>query len=410
MAKRRELLGAVAAMGAGAGLMGWTGDALAQRRAAPHAAAKKPAAPPPPSDPASTPLGPVDTQARQAILIDVNTGAVLLEKNADERMTPSSMTKLMTMYIVFDMIRQGRLRMDQELPVSERAWRMGGSKMFVDLGSQVPVKDLIQGVIVQSGNDACVVFAEAISGSEDQFAELMNDYGKKFGLKGSNFRNSSGWPDPNQYMTARDLTIIARKLLQDFPQEAQYYNERSFRWNNITQENRNPLLARMAGADGLKTGHTDDGGYGLVGTVKRGDRRLLLVVNGLGTMRARGEEGERLLEWGFREFDNVTLFRAAETVEEAPVYLGDRPTVPLVGGRDLVLTLPRGWRKNLEVKVSYSAPLQAPVAKGQEVGKIHVSGQGVPEMSLPLIAGADVGKMGLVARIPAVIGRWVSGS
>ena len=403
MPNRRELLGAVALLG----LTAHAGEALAQRRAPAHRA---PAPPPVPTSPASTPLGPVDTIAKQAILIDTTTGATLLDKNSDERMTPSSMTKLMTMYVVFDMLKQGRLRMDQTLPVSERAWRMGGSKMFVELGSQVPVEKLIQGVIVQSGNDACVVFAEAISGSEDQFVVLMNDYGRKFGLKGSNFRNASGWPDPDHYMTARDLTIVARRLMNDFPQESQYYNERSFEWNGIKQANRNPLLARMAGADGLKTGHTEDGGYGLVGTAKRGDRRLLLVINGLAVERSRGEEGERLLEWGFREFDNVTLFRAADTVESAPVYLGDSATVPLVGGRDLILTLPRSWRRNLEVKVSYDSPLKAPVAKGAEVGRINVSGQGVPEMTLPLIAGADVGRMGLVSRIPAVVGHWVSGS
>ncbi|MBC9209471.1 D-alanyl-D-alanine carboxypeptidase, partial [Roseomonas aerophila] len=370
---------------------------------------RAPATPAAPTSPASTPLGPVDTQAKQAILVDADTGAILLDKNADERMHPSSMSKLMTAYVVFDMLKQGRLRLDQTLTVSERAWRMQGSKMFVELGSQISVNDLLHGVIVQSGNDACIVLAEGISGSEQQFAELLNEYGKKIGLTNSNFRNSTGWPDPEHLMTCHDLATLARRIINDFPEYYNLYSVRSFQWHGISQENRNPLLGRVPGADGLKTGHTEDGGYGLTSSVKRGDRRLILVVNGMGSMRARGEESERLMEWGFREFENVVLFRASDTVEEAPVYLGDRATVPLVGGKDLVMTLPRQWRRNLTVKLRYEGPIPAPIAKGQEVGSLDVSGQGVPPMTMPLYAGADVSKLGVLSRIPAVIGRWISG-
>jgi len=404
MAKRRGMIGAVAALGLSGGVL--AGEAAAQGR--PQRPSRAPA--PPPGPPASTPLGPVDTAARLALIIDADTGAVLLEKNADERMPPSSMSKLMTMYVVFDMLKQGRLRMDQELPVSERAWRMGGSKMFVQLGSSVKVEDLIRGVIIQSGNDACIVLAEAISGSETQFAETLNEYGRKLGLTGSSFRNATGWPDPEHRMTCRDLSVLARRLINDFPEYFRIYSERSFVWNNITQENRNPLLGRVAGADGLKTGHTDEAGYGLTGTAKRGDRRLILVVNGLNSMGARREETERLMEWAFREFENVSLFRAADTIEEAPVYLGDRLKVPLVGGQDVVLTLPRQWRRNLQVKLRYDSPVPAPIAKGQELGKLEVSGSGVPAMSVPLLAGADVARLGLIPRIPAVLGRMVGGS
>lgn len=378
------------------------------RRANPSAQqreARQPA--PPPGPPAQTPLGPMDTLALQAILIDADTGAVLLEKNADELMPPSSMSKLMTMYVVFDLLKQGRLRMEQELPVSERAWRMGGSKMFVEVGTSVKVEDLARGVIVQSGNDACIVLAEAISGSEQQFAELLNDYARRIGLHNSTFRNATGWPDPEHRMTARDLTILAQRIINDFPEYYQLYSERSFTFSGISQGNRNPALARVPGADGLKTGHTEEAGYGLTASAKRGERRLILVVNGLPSMRARAEESERLLEWGFREFENVVLFRASDTVEEVPVYLGSRPTVPLVGGRDLVLTMPRQWRRSLQVRVHYEAPLTAPVSKGQELGRMDVAGQGVPEMSLPLIAGADVERLGLIPRIPAVLGRWL---
>jgi D-alanyl-D-alanine carboxypeptidase (penicillin-binding protein 5/6) len=363
----------------------------------------------PPASPAATPLGPLDTGARQAIVVDFDTDAVLLEKNADERMPPSSMSKLMTMYMVFDMLKQGRLKLDQELPVSERAWRMGGSKMFVHVGNTVPVEALMRGVIVQSGNDACVVFAEAISGSEQQFAEAMNEKAREIGLTSSTFRNATGWPDPEHRTTCRDLARLAKRIIADFPQYYSYYNERSFRWNDITQENRNPALARVPGADGLKTGHTEEAGYGLTASAKRGERRLILVFNGLPTMRARAEESERLLEWGFREFENVSLFRAGETVEEVPVHLGDRRTVPLVGGRDVVVTLPRQWRRNLQARLRYDAPVAAPIAKGRELGRLEISGQGVPPMSLPLLAGADVNRLGLVPRIPAVLAQLIVG-
>ncbi|WP_240790968.1 D-alanyl-D-alanine carboxypeptidase family protein [Roseomonas sp. AR75] len=400
--RRRDVMLAAAGL-AGSPLIAT--PALAQQRRPQRQAA--PAAPP--STPASSPLGPIDVVARQVLMLDFDTGAVLLEKNPDERMPPSSMSKLMTMYVVFDLLKQGRLTMDQQLPVSERAWRMGGSKMFVQIGTQISVENLTRGVIVQSGNDACIVLAEGIAGSEQQFAELMNEYARRIGLRNSTFRNSTGWPDPEHRMTARDLATLARRIIVDFPEYYRIYNERSFRWNDITQENRNPALARVPGADGLKTGHTEEAGYGLTASAQRGERRLILVLNGLPSMRARAEESERLLEWGFREFDNVVMFRAAETVEEVPVYLGERSTVPLVAGRDLILTMPRQWRRSLQARVRYDAPVTAPVAKGQELGKLLVSGQGVPEMEVALIAGADIERLGLISRIPAVVGRWFGG-
>jgi D-alanyl-D-alanine carboxypeptidase (penicillin-binding protein 5/6) len=406
MASRRELIGGV--FGA-LPLSLLAEQAFAQQRQAPAQPARR-APPRPEGTPVSTPVGNVDVLARQALIVDFETGATLLDKNADDRMPPSSMSKLMTMYVVFDRLKQGRLQMDQMLPVSERAWRMGGSKMFVDLGQQVRVEDLIRGVIVQSGNDACIVLAEAISGSEQQFAELLNETGRRIGLTNSNFRNSTGWPDPEHRMTARDLSILARRLITDFPDYYRFYNERSFRFSNISQDNRNPLLARVPGADGLKTGHTEEAGYGLTGSAIRDGRRVILVVNGLASMRARAEESERLMEWAFREFEAVTLFRAQDTVENVPVYLGERRTVPMVGGRDITLTLPRRWRDRLEVRVRYQAPLTAPVMRGQTIGELQVAGQGVPTLSVPLVAGADVEKLGLLPRIPAVIGRWVSGA
>lgn len=403
--RRALLLPAASALAAGTLPL----PALAQPRQQQRQGANRGPAPPPGS-PATTPLGPFETIARQALIVDFDTDATLLEKNADERMHPSSMSKLMTMYVVFDMLKKGRLKLDQELPVSERAWRMQGSKMFVQVGTQVPVEALLRGVIVQSGNDACVVFAEAISGSEQQFAELLNQTAREIGLTNSTFRNATGWPDPEHLMTCRDLARLARRMINDFPEYYRIYNERSFTWNGISQENRNPTLARVPGADGLKTGHTEEAGFGLTSSAKRGDRRLILVFNGLPSMKARGEESERLLEWGFREFENVVLFKAEDVVEEVPVHLGNRRTVPLVGGKDMIVTLPRSWRNKLQARLRYDAPLQAPVAKGQELGRLEVSGQGVPNLSLPLLAGADVERLGLIPRIPAVIGSWFAGS
>lgn len=399
---RRAMIGASASLGLAA-------PALAQSRQ-PAQPPRQPARPAgPPATPAQSPIGPVDTIARSVLLVDFETGATLLNKQGDERLPPASMSKLMTMYAVFEEVKAGRLRMDQQLHVSDAAWRMGGSKMFLERNTSVPVEDLARGVIIQSGNDACVVFAEHISGSERAFADMITNLGRQIGLTSSTFRNATGWPDLEHRMTARDLATLARRIIVDHPEHYRFYSERSFRWNNITQENRNPLLGRVAGADGLKTGHTEEAGFGLTASVRRGERRLILVVGGLPSMRARGEEAERLIEWGFREFDNVVLFRAADTIEEVPVHLGERRTVPLIGGREVVATVPRGWRETLQARIRYDAPVSAPVVKGQELGRLEVSGRGVPPMTLPLYAGADVERLGVLARIPAVLSRMIGG-
>jgi D-alanyl-D-alanine carboxypeptidase (penicillin-binding protein 5/6) len=358
--------------------------------------------------PATTPLGPVDTAARWAYIMDYNTGASLLEKDADVQMPPSSMTKLMTIYIVYERLKQGKLKLRDQLLVSDKAWHMGGSKMFVQVGTQVAVEDLIRGIIVDSGNDACVVLAEAIAGSEEQFVELMNQKAKDLGLTNTNYRNSTGWPDPDQHMSCRDIAMLARRIIRDFPEYYHYDEEKTFKYNNIEQQNRNPLVQRGT-ADGLKTGHTEAGGYGLAASTKRGDRRVILVLNGLDSMHQRFEEAERLMDWAFQNFEDVTLFAAGDVVERVPVWLGTNPTVPLVGGRDLVMTMPRNWRKSASIKVDYNAPLRAPVAKGTTLGKLTVSGDGVPAMEVPLLAGEDVPKMGLPGRAIAVLSHYITG-
>lgn len=391
-----------------------TGSALAALPAAaqqPRRPAQRPGRrePAPTGSPATTPLGPLDTAAKYALILDFNTGAVLLDKEGEVPMPPSSMTKLMTAYIVYGMLKSGRLTLNQELPVSERAWRMQGSKMFVPLGEGVKVEDLIRGVIVQSGNDACIVLAEAVAGSEEQFAELMNAKAKELGLTNSTFRNSTGWPDPQQRMSCHDIATLARRIIVDFPEYYHYDSEKTFKYNNINQENRNPLVQKGV-ADGLKTGHTEEGGYGLVASAQRGGRRVVVVVNGLTSMHQRAEESERLLEWSFREFENVTLFTAGDTVETAKVWLGAKPTVPLVGGKDLVITMPRQWRRSASVQVEYKTPVPAPVGRGDVLGRLVVSGQGVPGMEVPLLAGADVPKLGLPGRALAVLSHYTLGS
>lgn len=404
MLNRRLLLAATALAPALAPAAG-----LAQARRPNGTLRRVPPSPPPTGNPATTPLGPLDTAAKWALIMDFNTGATLLEKEGDVPMPPSSMTKLMTAYIVYSMLKVGRLQLTQELPVSERAWKMQGSKMFVPVNGSVKVEDLIRGMIVQSGNDACIVLAEAIAGSEEGFVELMNQKAKELGLQVANFRNSTGWPDPAQRMSCRDIATLARRLISDFPEYYKYDAEKSFKFGNISQENRNPLVQKGL-ADGLKTGHTDEGGYGLCASAQRAGRRVIVVVNGLTSMHQRAEESERLLEWSYREFENVTLFTAGDTVENAKVWLGAARTVPLVGGRDLVLTMPRQWRRSARIAVEYPSPVPAPISRGDVLGKLTVAGQGVPSMEMPLLAGADVGRLGLPGRAIAVVSRMVTGS
>ncbi|MCL2429482.1 MAG: D-alanyl-D-alanine carboxypeptidase [Alphaproteobacteria bacterium] len=402
MLNRRSVLLAGAAVMAAA-------PALAERRAATRGAGRGKEAEQSSGTPANTPAGPIDTAARWAFISDFNSGATLLDKDADVPMPPSSMTKLMTAYIVYSALKEGKLKLTDELPVSERAWKMGGSRMFVQLGTSVKVEDLIRGMIVQSGNDACIVLAEAIAGSEEQFVDQMNAKAKQLGLTNSTFKNSTGWPDPEHHMSCRDIATIARRIIQDFPEYYHYDSEKTFKYNNIDQQNRNPLVQKGS-ADGLKTGHTEDGGFGLVASSQRTGRRVIVVLNGMSSMHQRAEESERLMDWAFREFEDVTLFAAGDVVDRAPVWLGSMATVPLVGGRDLIVTLPRNWRRNANISVQYDAPIRAPIAKGDRVGQLVVSGNGVPAMDLPLLAGADVFKLGLPGRALAVLSHYVAGS
>lgn len=347
--------------------------------------------------PGMTPLGPLDTVARWACVLDYDSGAVLLDKRADERMPPSSLTKMMTAYVTFGMLRAGRLKLDQALPVSERAWRMQGSKMFVPLGQSVPVQDLIQGMVIQSGNDACIVLAEGIAGSEEQFVALMNDTAAKLGLKSSHFMNATGWPAEDHYMSARDVAYLALRLIHDFPEYYHFFSEKEFVFNKIRQENRNSLVVKGL-ADGLKTGHTDAGGFGLCASSARDGRRVILGINGLPTAAARGREGERLMGWAFANFETAQIVRKGELLDQVPVWMGTAASVPLVAGQDFKLLLPHGWRNGTHIALDYDAPLRAPVQEGQEVGQLTITLPGGRSARVPVVAGQSVQELGFLGR------------
>ena len=352
-------------------------------------------------------VGPIDTQARAALVMEVETGTVLLDKNADERIPPASMSKLMTAYVVFKYLKEGRAKLEDELPVTEKAWRTGGSKMFVPLGDRVKISDLIHGMVIQSGNDACVVLAEGLAGSETGLCRGDEPRGQEDRPHEQPFRECRRVAEPGSWMSARDLATVAVRTIKDFPQFYEIYGQKEFTFHNITQGNRNPLLYKDLGADGLKTGHTEEAGYSLVGSAKRGDRRVLVVLSGLPSSKARAQESERLIEWAFREYNTVQLFAAGATVDEAQVWLGEQPKVPLTVAQDLALTVPRKSRKDMKVTVSYDQPAAAPITKGQPLGKITVTVPDIKPVEMPLIAAADVARMGPFGRIATVAGHMI---
>jgi D-alanyl-D-alanine carboxypeptidase (penicillin-binding protein 5/6) len=344
-------------------------------------------------------VDPPNTASDHVYIVDYNTGSVLYDKAGEEKLHPASMSKLMTIYLLFEAVKKGDIKLTDTFHVSKKAWSTQGSKMFVAVNSRVKVEDLVRGMIVQSGNDACVVLAEGLAGSEQRFAELMTERARQLGMSKSVFKNSTGLPDPDQVMTARDLATLAVALIRDFPQYYGFYSELNFVYNGIKQGNRNPLLYKNIGADGLKTGHTEAAGYGLTASIKRGDRRLILVINGMANVNARSREAERLLDWGFREFETVTIARAGAPMDEATVWLGTAPTVGLATDTDIAMTMPRPARKSLKVVVRYDDPIAAPVKAGQPVGRLAVSANETETKEYPLIAIADVPKLGFADRI-----------
>ena len=351
----------------------------------------------------------IGTLARHAFMVDPQTSTVLLFKDAETPMPPSSMSKMMTIFILFDELAAGRLKLDTRFRVSEKARNMGGSRMFLELGSEATVEDLIKGIIILSGNDACVVVAEGLAGSEEAFAERMNKRAREIGMTRTVFKNSSGWPAEGQYTTARDLAVLGWRSIDDYPQYYKYYAETNWTYNNIRQENRNRLLKTVAGTDGLKTGHTEEGGYGQTTSAVRDGRRLILVVNGLASMAERAQETARLMEWGFRESTNTTVFRAGDMVVEAPVWLGAQDKVPLVIPKAVQITMPTGQTASPRVVARFDGPISAPIVKGTKLGTAVVTLPDNRTVEYPLEAGADVARMGVFGRVATMIQHYMFG-
>ncbi len=342
---------------------------------------------------------PIETPGEYAVIMDYRTGEILFEKNARTPTAPASMSKLMTAAIVFERLKDGSLQLSDMFDVSEKAWRMGGSKMWVRVDTEISVENLLRGIIVQSGNDACIVVAENIAGSEDAFAELMNKKARDWGLTDSTFANATGWPDENQKMSMRDLAILTRKIIRDFPEYYGLFAEREFTWEKIPQSNRNPLLDAFDGADGLKTGHTEESGYGLVGSaVKDGERRIV-VVNGLGSTRERSNEAARLMRVAFNDFTRQTIFKPGDAVGEALVFKGKQKTAPLIVAEPVSAIVHRSLIDKTDATVVYEGPVAAPINENQQIGYLRVEIEGGEAKEYPLFAGAAVREMGVFGKI-----------
>jgi D-alanyl-D-alanine carboxypeptidase (penicillin-binding protein 5/6) len=342
------------------------------------------------------------TPARAAIVIDMTSGAVLLDKNADTPIPPASMSKLMTLDLVFEALETGRLALGDSFRISERAAAMGGSKMFIRSGESVSIEDLLRGVIVQSGNDAAVALAEAISGTEAAFADLMNQRASAIGLTNSQFSNATGWPDPEHRMSPRDLATLAERIITLYPLHYAMFSETEFTWDGITQGNRNPLLSTGIGADGLKTGHTAEAGFGLVASAQRGERRILLVVSGLESAKQRRQESERLINWAFRAFETIRLYKTGEPVAMAEVWIGAAPEVAMAPERDLIVTVPYGMLDNALITAHFAEPVEAPIEAGVVLGRLEVVLPGVTPVSVPLVAVETVERGGVLPRLKAL--------
>ncbi|MFN3937995.1 MAG: D-alanyl-D-alanine carboxypeptidase family protein [Gemmobacter sp.] len=343
-----------------------------------------------------------ETAAKAAWVFDVGTQTVLLEKDADRALPPASMSKLMTIYMLFEALKDGRVSMDTTFPVSARAQAMGGSTMFLNTMDRPTVEELIRGIIVNSGNDACVVVAEGLAGSEEAFSRLATDRARALGMTQTNLVNSSGWPHPEHRMSMRDLGILTYRIITDFPDLYAYFDEREFDYKNrspANRFNRNPLFRMNIGADGLKTGHTREAGYGFAGSAVQGDRRVIFVVTGLDSERDRAEESARIVNWAFRQFSQVSLAAAGQRVAEADVWLGAAPAVGLVPARDATVLVPAGGREGVAIRVAYRGPVEAPVAAGQYVGDLVISVPDLPETRIPLLAESDVPRGGPLVRL-----------
>jgi len=351
----------------------------------------------------------IESIAKTALVIDLSTNEILLEKNSTEKTYPSSMTKMMTALVAFEKIKDGSLSLDQEFLISKKAWKMGGSKMFIEVDKRVSVYDLLLGVVVQSGNDASIAIAEGISGSEEIFAIEMNNLGKKIGLTGSNFTNSSGWPDDNHYTTAEDLAKVAQYTIENHYELYQMYKISDFTYNGIKQDNRNPLLYTFEGADGFKTGYTDAAGYGLVGSAERGDRRLIVVLNGLESSKSRAQESLRLMDWGFNNFQLVDFYKKNEVIQEVDTWLGKEDKVDLVALEDISVSIPKAQLSSAKVTVIVEEPIATPIKIGDQIAKLQISFAD-KQVDFPLYSGEDIDQKNFFSRIFSAIYYIILGS
>lgn len=346
----------------------------------------------------------IETKARNAVLMDFDTGQYLYAKDAEKMVPPASMSKLMTLYMIFSKLKDGSLSLDDTFTVSENAWRKGGaatggSTMFLNINEEVRVEDLIKGIIIQSGNDACIVAAENLAGSEEDFAVLMNKTAKKIGLNNSSFANSTGLPHPDHRMAVGDLAKLAQRLLKEFPGYYYLFSQKTFTHNNISQGNRNPLLYSMQGADGLKTGHTEEAGYSLTASVKRGDRRLIEVMTGMKSNKERSEEAGKLMSWGFREFDNYEVLTAGQKIAEIPVWFGTDNSVNLIVAESVKRTIKKSKAQKVEMTAIYDKPVKAPIKKGDQLGVVKIEIPGQETIEVPLVADRNIGKLGFFGKI-----------
>ena len=357
----------------------------------------------------SKPLFAIESIAETALVLDISTGEILLDKNSNLKTYPSSMTKIMTALVAFEKIKNGTLSLDQEFLVSKKAWKKGGSKMFIEVDERVKVFDLLLGIIVQSGNDASIALAEGISGTEETFAIEMNNLAKKIGLTDTNFVNSSGWPNDSHYTTAKDLALLAKYTVDNHPELYQMYELNEFTYNGIKQDNRNPLLFTFDGADGFKTGYTEAAGYGIVGSAERGGRRLIIVLNGLESSRSRAQESLRLMDWGFNNFELVNFFEKNELVFQANTWLGKKEKVELVAIEDIKVSIPKAQLSSANVDVLIEEPIQTPISKGDVIANLQIS-YADKKVSFPLAAGENIEQKGFFSRISSALYYIVLGS
>ncbi|WP_313802030.1 D-alanyl-D-alanine carboxypeptidase family protein [Sphingobium sp.] len=364
------------------------------------------------SQPLTAAAPPYTSEAPIAYMKDMSSGAVLYDRGGETRIPPASMAKMMTVHVAFRLIQKGDLKLDQKFTVRPETWQQwhgpqAGSTMFLSVGEQVSVENLLHGIVTLSGNDACVVLAEGIAGTEQAFVALMNQEARRLGLKNSNFGTSNGWPDEGAtYVTAADLATLAEATIEETPSlYKKFYATRAFTWGktmggaDIEQGNRNPILGKVAGADGLKTGHTEEAGYGFTGSAEQEGRRLVMVVAGLTSANRRIAESVRFMDWGFRAWKAQPLFKKGQTVETAEVQQGSATSVPLVAPQDMAVTLPRAASSNISVKVVYTGPIKAPIAKGQKIAQLIISTPDTPPQILPLVAGEEVSEAGIFGRL-----------